>query len=136
MTSFIILYIIFFVNSDIVFLIPHYYRYFRNFFGLWRSLVAHYAGGVGVPGSNPGSPTILCFKKVWKFKYKFIAFISFIFFITYYIKSKFNIFVILSEILLVIYIIYKIFLFQSKSEKNCLFPLAYCFIKFYNSIQV
>ena len=26
--------------------------------GLWRSLVAHYAGGVGVAGSNPASPTI------------------------------------------------------------------------------
>lgn len=25
--------------------------------GLWRSLVAHYTGGVGVAGSNPVSPT-------------------------------------------------------------------------------
>ena len=28
--------------------------------GLWRSLVAHYTGGVGVAGSNPVSPTCLC----------------------------------------------------------------------------
>ena len=27
--------------------------------GTWRSLVAHYAGGVGVAGSNPVVPTIL-----------------------------------------------------------------------------
>ena len=26
--------------------------------GLWRSLVAHYTGGVGGAGSNPVSPTI------------------------------------------------------------------------------
>ena len=26
--------------------------------GMWRSLVAHYAGGVGVVGSNPAVPTI------------------------------------------------------------------------------
>ena len=26
--------------------------------GMWRSLVAHYAGGVGVVGSNPAIPTI------------------------------------------------------------------------------
>ena len=26
--------------------------------GEWRSLVAHYTGGVGVAGSNPVSPTI------------------------------------------------------------------------------
>lgn len=27
--------------------------------GLWRSLVAHYAGGVVAAGSNPVNPTIL-----------------------------------------------------------------------------
>lgn len=27
--------------------------------GTWRSLVAHYTGGVGVVGSNPAVPTIL-----------------------------------------------------------------------------
>ena len=27
--------------------------------GTWRSLVAHYAGGVGVAGSNPVVPTIV-----------------------------------------------------------------------------
>ncbi len=26
--------------------------------GAWRSLVAHYTGGVGVAGSNPAAPTI------------------------------------------------------------------------------
>jgi hypothetical protein len=30
---------------------------FRRKHGLWRSLVAHYTGGVGVAGSNPVSPT-------------------------------------------------------------------------------
>ena len=30
---------------------------FRRIRGLWRSLVAHYTGGVGVAGSNPVSPT-------------------------------------------------------------------------------
>ena len=30
----------------------------NRLFGPWRSLVAHYAGGVGVAGSNPVGPTI------------------------------------------------------------------------------
>ena len=28
-----------------------------NAFGVWRSLVAHHAGGVGAAGSNPATPT-------------------------------------------------------------------------------
>ena len=28
-----------------------------KYYGAWRSLVAHYTGGVGVVGSNPAAPT-------------------------------------------------------------------------------
>ena len=33
--------------------------------GAWRSLVAHYTGGVGVAGSNPAAPTIY-FKRTFE----------------------------------------------------------------------
>ena len=31
---------------------------YKLFVGAWRSLVAHFAGGEGVGGSNPLAPTI------------------------------------------------------------------------------
>lgn len=37
---------------------PHTHPVFtHSFFGVWRSLVAHYFGVVGVVGSNPATPT-------------------------------------------------------------------------------
>ena len=38
---------------------PRVRRVVRRKHGLWRSLVAHYTGGVGVAGSNPVSPTTI-----------------------------------------------------------------------------
>ena len=36
--------------------------------GLWRSLAAHYTGGVGVAGSNPVSPTSSPSLRGWAFR--------------------------------------------------------------------
>ena len=50
----------FVLTQDIVLIKLKLLRYAnKSEVGTWRSLVAHYAGGVGVAGSNPVVPTII-----------------------------------------------------------------------------
>ena len=41
-----------------------------KYYGAWRSLVAHYTGGVGVVGSNPAAPTINLKEKLISYIYR------------------------------------------------------------------